>query len=48
MISPQITLWNQQGSQVIQGTLMVIPIEESLHLHPAALPARARAAAFRS
>lgn len=29
-ISPQITLWNQQGSQVIFGTLMVIPIEESL------------------
>ncbi len=29
-ISPQITLWNQQGSEVIQGTLMVIPIEESL------------------
>ena len=30
IISPQITLWNQQGSQVIQGTLLVIPIEESL------------------
>jgi uncharacterized membrane protein (UPF0182 family) len=30
VISPQITLWNQQGSQVIQGTLMVIPIAESL------------------
>jgi uncharacterized protein len=30
MISPQITLWNQQGSQVTWGTLMVIPIEESL------------------
>jgi uncharacterized membrane protein (UPF0182 family) len=29
-ISPQITLWNQQGSQVIWGTMMVIPIEESL------------------
>jgi uncharacterized protein len=29
-ISPQITLWNQQGSEVIWGTLMVIPIEESL------------------
>src|SRR5688500_335958 len=29
-ISPQITLWNQQGSQVNWGTLMVIPIEESL------------------
>jgi uncharacterized membrane protein (UPF0182 family) len=29
-IAPQVTLWNQQGSQVIWGTLMVIPIEESL------------------
>ena len=30
MISPQITLWNQQGSQVIQGTLLVIPVDEAL------------------
>lgn len=30
VISPQVTLWNQQGSEVIQGTLLVIPIEESL------------------
>jgi uncharacterized membrane protein (UPF0182 family) len=30
VISPQITLWNQQGSEVLQGTLLVIPIEESL------------------
>ena len=29
-ISPQVTLWNQQGSQVIWGTLLVIPIDESL------------------
>jgi uncharacterized membrane protein (UPF0182 family) len=29
-IAPQITLWNQQGSKVNWGTLMVIPIEESL------------------
>jgi uncharacterized membrane protein (UPF0182 family) len=29
-ISPQITLWNQQGSTVTFGTLLVIPIEESL------------------
>ncbi len=42
VISPQITLWNQQGSEVIQGTLLVIPIEESLHLHPSALPALRR------
>jgi uncharacterized membrane protein (UPF0182 family) len=30
VISPQITLWNQQGSAVIRGTLLVIPINESL------------------
>jgi len=30
VISPQLTLWNQQGSEVIQGTLLVIPIEEAL------------------
>jgi uncharacterized membrane protein (UPF0182 family) len=30
LIAPDITLWNQQGSQVIWGTLLVIPIEESL------------------
>ena len=30
VIAPQITLWNQQGSEVIQGKLLVIPIEESL------------------
>jgi hypothetical protein len=30
VISPQVTLWNQQGSQVLHGTLLVIPIEESL------------------
>ncbi|HXW06780.1 MAG TPA: UPF0182 family protein [Vicinamibacterales bacterium] len=30
VIAPQITLWNQQGSEVIQGTLLVIPIESSL------------------
>jgi uncharacterized membrane protein (UPF0182 family) len=29
-ISRQITLWSQHGSQVILGTLMVIPIKESL------------------
>jgi uncharacterized membrane protein (UPF0182 family) len=29
-IAPQITLWNQQGSEVLQGTLLIIPIEESL------------------
>ena len=30
VISPQITLWNQQGSQVMLGTLLVIPVNESL------------------
>ncbi|MEO7189628.1 MAG: UPF0182 family protein [Vicinamibacterales bacterium] len=29
-ISPQITLWNQQGSEVRWGELLVIPIKESL------------------
>jgi uncharacterized protein len=42
IIAPQITLWNQQGSQVIQGTLMVIPIEESLiYVRPLYLRAQA-------
>lgn len=30
VISEQITLWNRQGSRVIQGNLLVIPIERSL------------------
>jgi len=29
-ISRQITLWDQRGSEVIRGNLLVIPIEESL------------------
>lgn len=29
-IAPQLTLWNQQGSNVVLGTLLVIPIQESL------------------
>jgi len=29
-ISRQLSLWDQRGSQVIQGTLLVIPIEEGL------------------
>ncbi len=29
-ISRQISLWDQHGSQVIQGTLLVIPVEEAL------------------
>jgi uncharacterized membrane protein (UPF0182 family) len=30
VISQQIALWNQQGSRVISGTLLAIPIEQSL------------------
>ena len=29
-ISRQVSLWDQRGSQVMQGTLLVIPIEEGL------------------
>jgi len=29
-ISRQVSLWDQRGSQVIQGTLLVIPIENAL------------------
>jgi hypothetical protein len=29
-ISQQLTLWSQEGSRVIRGDLLVIPIEESL------------------
>jgi uncharacterized membrane protein (UPF0182 family) len=29
-ISQQISLWDQRGSQVIQGNLLIIPIEEAL------------------
>jgi uncharacterized membrane protein (UPF0182 family) len=46
-ISPQITLWNQQGSEVIQGTLLVIPIEESV-LYVRALYLRASGGGGRS
>ncbi|AKG21966.1 UPF0182 family protein [Calothrix sp. 336/3] len=30
VISQKITLWNREGSRVIQGNLLVIPIEQSL------------------
>ncbi len=30
VISEKVSLWNQQGSQVHYGTLLVIPVEESL------------------
>ena len=29
-ISKQLTLWNQQGSHVVRGTLLIIPIAQSL------------------
>jgi uncharacterized membrane protein (UPF0182 family) len=29
-LSSQLTLWNQQGSQVIRGNLLVMPLEETL------------------
>ena len=29
-ISQQITLWNREGSRVVQGNLLIIPIEKSL------------------
>jgi uncharacterized protein len=41
VIAPQITLWSQQGSTVMQGTLLVIPIEESLiYIRPLYLRAK--------
>ncbi|HKX33184.1 MAG TPA: hypothetical protein VJ302_36230 [Blastocatellia bacterium] len=30
-LSRQLSLWNQRGSQVILGTLLEIPIKESLN-----------------
>ncbi len=30
VISQQISLWNRQGSQAIQGNLLIVPIEKSL------------------
>ena len=41
-ISQQLTLWNQRGSQVIRGSLLVIPIEKSLiYVEPLYLAAEA-------
>ncbi|MEM6252317.1 MAG: UPF0182 family protein [Cyanobacteria bacterium P01_D01_bin.156] len=40
-ISQQLTLWNQEGSQVFRGDLLVIPIEQSLlYVKPVYLQAR--------
>ena len=38
-ISRQLSLWDQRGSTVIRGDLLVIPIEKSLHVRAADLPA---------
>jgi len=39
-ISKQLTLWNQKGSMVINGSLLVIPVEESiLYIQPLYLAA---------
>ena len=41
-ISQQLSLWNQRGSQVIRGNLLVIPIDEAiLHVEPIYLQAEA-------
>jgi uncharacterized membrane protein (UPF0182 family) len=40
-ISSQITLWSQQGSQVLRGNLLVIPVEDAiLFLQPLYLQAQ--------
>jgi uncharacterized protein len=42
IISQQISLWNRQGSRVLQGNLLIIPIEESLlYVEPLYLEAEA-------
>ncbi|HIQ02763.1 MAG TPA: UPF0182 family protein [Anaerolineales bacterium] len=41
-ISQQLTLWNQRGSEVIRGNLMVIPIDDTiLYVEPLYLQAQA-------
>jgi uncharacterized membrane protein (UPF0182 family) len=40
-ISQQLTLWNQEGSRVIRGNLLVIPAEDTLmYVEPLFLQAR--------
>jgi uncharacterized membrane protein (UPF0182 family) len=42
VISQQLSLWNQRGSQVIRGNLLVIPIDEAiLYVEPIYLQAEA-------
>ncbi len=46
-ISAQISLWNQSGSQVIRGNLLVIPVGESvLYVQPLYLQARNQSGAL--
>lgn len=43
-ISQQLTLWNQRGSEVIRGSMLVIPIEKSLlYVQPLFLAAEGKA-----
>ena len=45
-ISQQLSLWNQRGSQVIRGSLLAIPIEQSiLYVQPLYLAAETGTAA---
>ncbi len=40
-ISPQLTLWSQEGSSVLRGNLLIIPIEDSLlYIEPIYLQSR--------
>ena len=39
IISQQVTLWNQSGSKVIRGNLIVVPARRFADLPPAGLPA---------
>ncbi len=41
VISPEVTLWNQQGSQVVWGNMLVIPVADSLlYVQPLYLQAK--------
>ncbi|NEP16457.1 MAG: UPF0182 family protein [Leptolyngbya sp. SIO4C1] len=46
-ISEQLTLWNQQGSEVFRGDLLVIPIDQSLlYVEPVYLQATGQSSAI--
>lgn len=43
-ISKELTLWNQQGSQVVRGNLLVVPVDSSLiYFQPLYLQAQSQA-----